>query len=158
MSDSGPIRRARQAALKYLTYRPHSEAEIRTRLLKYFPSATVEQVLDNLLRQNLVDDAKFATQWVHSRDAHHPRSSWAIKRELLKKGIDSNVAEKAIEDVNDEETAYRLGMQQAQRMAGVDLQTFRRRLWGYLKRRGFADSLSRKTISRLSDEIRDESD
>ena len=158
MSDSEPIRRAHQAALKYLAYRPHSEAEIRTRLLKRFPPATVEQVLDNLLRQNLVDDAKFAAQWVHSRNAHHPRSSWAIKRELLKRGVNSNVAEKAMEDVDDEETAYRLGMQQAQRMARVDLQTFRRRLWGYLKRRGFADSLSRKTISRLSYEIRDESD
>ena len=158
MSDSRPIRRAHQAALRYLTYRPHSEAEIRTRLLKRFPPTTVEQVLDNFLRQNLVDDAKFAIQWVRSRDAHHPRSSWAIKRELLNKGIDSNVAKKAMEGVNDEETAYRLGMQQAQRMARVDLQTFRRRLLSYLKRRGFADSLSRKTISRLSDEIRDESD
>ena len=143
--------------MRYLSYRPRSEAEVRTRLLERFPPTTVEQALADLRRQDLLDDAKFAAQWTRSRDVHNPRSAWAVKRELLAKGVDAEVAEEAVDDVDDEETAYRLGLQQARKMAGVDLQTFRRRLWGYLKRRGFADSLSRKTISRLWNELGDES-
>ena len=157
MSDSDPVQRAREAAARYLSYRPRSEAEVRTRLLERFPPETVEQALADLRRQDLLDDSRFASQWTRSRDVHNPRSAWAVKRELLAKGVDREVAEEAVEDVDDEETAYRLGLDQARKMAGVDLQTFRRRLWGYLKRRGFTDSLSRKTISRLWNELGDES-
>ncbi len=121
---------------------------MRTRL-KRFPAPIVEQVLDELKQQSLVDDAAFSKLWSESRDSLRPRSAWAVKRELVAKGIDEGLADEAVQDIDDEKSAYRAGLKHAQRLEGADPSTFQRRLWGYLKRRGFSDSVCRHTIERL---------
>ena len=153
MKDDDPLQRAHLAALRFLSYRPRTESEVRSRLRRRFPAPVVEQVLELLTDEALVDDARFASQWRASRESHHPRSGWAIKRELLAKGVDGLVAEEAVQDIDDEDNAYRAGLKAAGRLAGSDISTFNRRLWSYLKRRGFSDSLSRRTITRLWEEM-----
>ena len=157
MSDTQPYQRARAAALRFLSHRPRSASEIRARLLRSYPGPVVEQVLLNLEEQDLVNDARFADQWVTSRISHRPRSSWVLKRELMAKGVDPTVAEGAALSSDDEQSAYRAGLQHTRRLSEADFNSFRRRLWGYLKRRGFSDSLTRQTINRLWDEQPDES-
>ena len=153
MSDTEPFKRAHDAALRFLSYRPRSEAEVRVRLLRRFPEPLVEQVIGALREQALVDDASFASSWKESRDALKPRSAWAVKRELIAKGVDRSLAEEAVRDMDDEESAYRAGLKLAQKVKGADLPTFRHKLRGYLQRRGFADSVSRRTINRLWEDM-----
>ena len=157
MNDSGPSQRARAAALRFLAYRPRSEAEVRARLRRRFPAPLVEQVITNLREQALVDDAKFARLWSDSRDSSKPRSAWAIKRELRAKGIDSDVAEEAVQEIDDEAAAYRAAGSLAHRVHGNGISAFRRKLWGLLKRRGFSDSVARRVTNRLWDDISTES-
>ena len=99
-----------------------------------------------------MDDAKFARLWRDSRDTLKPRSAWEVKRELIAKGVDSSLAGEVVGDVDDEQNAYRAGLQQAQKLDRADFATFHRRLWGYLRRRGFSDSVCRHTINRLWEE------
>ena len=153
MNDVEPFQRAHAAALRLLSYRPRSEAEVRTRLRRNFTAHLVERVLEALRKQDLIDDSKFARQWRESRESLKPRSAWAIKRELMAKGVDTALADQAVWDVDDGESAYRAALGPARKLNGVDLPTFRRRLWGYLKRRGFSDSDSRLTINRLWEEM-----
>ena len=149
MSDTEPFQRARTDALRYLSYRPRTEAEVQSRLRRRYSLPLVNEVLQELKRQGLLNDAKFATQWVASRISHKPRSSWVLKRELRAKGVDGELAEQAAQAVDDEESAYRAGLKHAGKQEAADFDTFRRRLGGYLKRRGFSDSVSRRTISRI---------
>ena len=153
MNDSDPSQRVRAAALRFLSYRPRSEAEVRARLRRRFPAPLVEQVITGLREQALVDDAGFARLWTDSRDSSKPRSAWAIKRELRAKGIDSGLAEEAVREIDDEDAAYRAAQPLARRVHGNGIAAFRRRLWGLLKRRGFSDSVARRVINRLWDDI-----
>ena len=152
MNDTEPFQRARDAALRFLSYRPRSEAEVKTRLQRRFPSYVVQQVMETLAEQDLLDDATFAKLWRNSRDTLNPRSAAAIKRELVAKGVASETAAAAVADVDDNDSAYRAGLKPARRLDQADFPTFRRRLWGYLQRRGFSHSVTRQTIARLWDE------
>ena len=149
MNDHGPLQRARAAALRLLTYRPRTAAEVRGRLLRRFDAAVVAQVIDELSDQSLLDDIQFAHRWTEGRDSRSPRSATAIRRELVSRGVERTVAEQAVGDLDDEDSAYRAGLKHARRTAGTDLQTFQRRLRGYLQRRGYSYAITRRTIDRL---------
>ena len=152
MSTDQPYRKAQEAALRLLSYRPRSEAELRTRLSRRFPSPTVDQVLHSLKQRSLVDDREFAMLWAQSRNRQKPRSAAAIRRELVSKGVDPDTAAGAASIVDDEESAIRAGARFARRMADADFASFRRRLGGYLQRRGYGSGVTRRTVSRLWEE------
>ena len=152
MNDSESFKRASAAALRFLSYRPRSEAEVRSRLRRRFPDHVVEQVVESLAEQALVDDASFAKLWRDNRETLNPRSAAAIKRELILKGVASELAKSAVQDLDDRDSAYRAGLKPARRLAQSDFSTFQRRLWGYLQRRGFSPSVTRETIDRLWEE------
>ena len=152
MSDTGPIPRAHGAALRLLSYRPRTEQELRGRLRRRYPTAVVEQVVALLKAEGQLDDAQFANQWTASRESRNPRSAWAVRRELVARGVEGDVADDAVRAIDDDEAAYRAGLKAARTLTGVDSATFRRRVWGYLRRRGFSDSVCRRTMERLRDE------
>ena len=152
MNDSDSFERASAAALRLLSHRPRSEAETRTRLRRRFPAHVVERVMESLTRQGLVNDPAFASLWKDSRQSFRPRSAAAIRRELVSKGVSREVAETSVRDVDDHDAAYRAALKPAGRLHQVDLATFRRKLRGYLQRRGFSQSVVRETIARLWEE------
>ena len=152
MNDSESFGKATAAALRFLSYRPRSEAEIRARLLRRFPVHVVEPVLQSLVQNSLVDDSAFAKLWRDSRDSLNPKSASVIKGELVSKGVARDVAEAAVGDLDDRDSAYCAALRPARRLIDADFATFRRKLWGYLLRRGFSSSLARDTIARLWDE------
>jgi regulatory protein len=152
MSSEQSLRKARDAALRLLAYRPRSEAELRTRLDRRFPSETVERVVRSLKQQSLVDDHEFAMLWAESRNRHKPRSATAIRRELVAKGVAADTAAGAASIVDDDESAIRAGARLAYRMEGADFASFRRKLAAFLHRRGYSGSVTRRTVSRLWEE------
>ena len=152
MNESDIFLRANSAALRLLSHRPRSAGEVRLRLRRRFPDPVIEQVIERLSEQSLVDDSEFARLWKESRDSSSPRSSAAIRRELLLKGVDRDIAESAVHDMDDDDSAYRAGLKLTRRLPKKDFQTFRRKLWGYLQRRGFSHSVARLTVQRLWEE------
>ena len=153
MNDSESLQRATAAALRFLSYRPRSEAEVRGRLRRRFPSHVVQQVVADLAEQSLLDDAKFARLWRDNRDSFRPRSAAAIERELIAKGVARDTAQAAVSDMDDHDAAHRAGLKLTRRLDRDDFATFRRRLWGYLQRRGFSGSVTRHAIDRLWDDL-----
>ncbi len=152
MNDDEAFQRAMAAALRFLSYRPRSAAEVRSRLTRRFPRPLTERVMESLAEHSLVNDTKFALNWRQSRDSSNPRSATAIRRELLSKGVSRDIADEVSRDVDDRASAYRAGLKHAKRLQETDFKTFRRRLWGFLMRRGFNQSLARETIDCLWDE------
>ena len=154
MEETDPVQRARAAALRFLSYRPRSEAEVRARLRRRYSAPVVEQVVSSLVERELLDDTKFAELWRDSRASLNPRSATAIRRELTAKGVARDIADEAVRGMDDVDSAYRAGLKLARRLAQADLSTYRRRLWAYLRRRGFGESVVRSTIGRLWEERR----
>ena len=131
---------AYQNALDLLNHRPRSEQEIRQRLIeKGFSTEQTDQVVEKLKQANLIKDDKFARMWIESRNEFHPRSKNLLRYELKKKGIAEEHIEQVLENAPaDHELATRAGVQYARRLEGLDWETFRNRLSGYLARRGFS--------------------
>ncbi len=149
MNDSESYQRAAAAASRLLFHRPRSSAELRTRLNQRFQAQVVDRVVESLESRGALDDAAFARLWADARDANNPRSASAIKRELLAKGISQDLALAAVEGVDDPHSAHRAALKASRRLEDATPATFRRRLWGYLRRRGFSESIARTTIDKL---------
>jgi regulatory protein len=149
MNDSEAYKRANSAALRFLSYRARSEAEVRTRLLQRYPSELVNQVLATLTRQGLINDSEFAYLWKQSRDSHRPRSAFLIQRELRAKGVSPDLAAQAVADLDEADAAYRAGQKYVRRLRDLDFQNFSTKLWAHLGRRGFNSSTSRNVVTRL---------
>ena len=158
MNDSEPFQRARASALRSLARRPRSEAEIAARLARGYPPGVVDAVIDDLAAAGHTDDAQFAALWTESRSRHNPRSASTIRRELLAKGIDRDLAESAVSGVDDDRAARVAGAKHARRLRRCDRDAFRSRMWAYLRRRGFSPALSRSVTDDLWDETRNGDD
>ena len=85
-------------------------------------------------------DADFARRWVANRGELAPRGTRLLRRELRQKGVDTELADQTLAeaDLDDYETALALGAHRLERMRGLDSETQRRRLAGFLERRGFS--------------------
>ncbi len=137
------------AALRLLSYRPRSEAELRQRLARRgFEPEGIEASLERLRRQGLVDDEAFARFWQENRDSFSPRSSWLTRQELHRKGVPAEVIARLPEG-DDDASAYRAAVPRARRLAGYDYRTFYRRLGSYLKRRGFTYGTIDRTVKQI---------
>ena len=145
-------------AVGYLAARARSKREIEQKLLLagYRP-CTVEMVIYKLERENLLDDADFARQWVESRSTHKLGKS-RIAQELRRKGVTQEEAEEALSVIEDEdqlEGAVSLAQKAAARIKpGEDLRKASSRIAGMLARRGYSWDIAKEAIRQaLSDEI-----
>ena len=137
------------AAMRLLSYRPRSEAELRHRLARRGATADIVDAAISRLRElGLVDDAAFARAWVEGRSRTSPRSRRLLRRELQAKGISGEAAHEALAQLDDEDAALRAGQRRAA-MRGLPYPEFRRRLGEVLRRRGFDAETARGTVERL---------
>lgn len=148
---------ALDAAYRYLTYRPRSESEMRTRLRrKGVRPNTLEKTLERLRQLRLLDDAAFAQQWVEHRAATNPRGRRLVRWELRQKGIGPELAQETVQTLDEEEGAYQAGLRRSARLQVKDYPEFRKRLGDFLVRRGFGYEVVERTVSRLWRERRDQ--
>ncbi len=104
----------------------------------------------------MVDDRKFAVQFARSRlSGDRPASARRVKQELLKRGVAGEVATEAIEElVADERIDESAGLEAAARkkltlMGNLEPKVLRRRLFGYLARKGYELDEINRAIDRL---------
>ena len=152
METSDDYGRALQVALRYVSFRQRSISEVRRRVGKEFSQPVVEQVLASLNRYGYLDDEDFAKQWRDSRNRRRPRGTFALRRELRAKGVADSIIDTTLEGLDEFGNAHRAGDRQAQRWlerGDMAYTTFRRKMWDYLRRRGFGSNVAKDTTERL---------
>ena len=150
LSKADDLYRAHQAALRYLSYRPRSEKEVRDRLRRGgFRVDIVDKEVAKLKELALVNDATFAQFWKEGRENSRPRSQRVMKMELRRKGIDVEVIADVVKDVDEEAGAYQSASKKARSLGGLDEKAFYRRLGQLLQRRGYRYDLARRVVERL---------
>jgi len=146
--------RAYQQAMLFLSYRARSEAEIRRNLRKHeFSEAVIGTVLERLREARLADDEGFARAWVENRSSFRPRSRKALALELRQKGLPEESAQAALQDIDEEALAWEAARKRAPRLEGLEWQDFRKKLGGFLGRRGFPYPIVAATLTRLWNEM-----
>ncbi len=148
-NDSDSTKRATAAALRFISYRPRTESEVRARLRRHYPPQIIDTVVQSLVDRSLIDDSRYAQSWADSRYRLKPRSADAIRRELATKGIPRSQAEEAVLDLDEYDSAYRAGSKHARLLTDKTLATFKRRMWAYLQRRGFNSTVTGTTVECL---------
>lgn len=143
-------KRALDAALRLLGYRPRSEREVRDRLTRRgLPHDVVTATVTRLRELGLLNDAAFAKAWVESRGIGSPRGQRLLTRELRTKGVDAEIAAEAAAESDDIDGARRAAEKKARSLAGLPYPDFRNRLAGYLQRRGFGYEAIKPVIAEL---------
>ena len=154
LQASDDLEKARESALRYIENRPRSIAEVRKNLRgKAYDEDVIEHVINRFLDVGLLDDHVFATYWVEQREAFKPRSQMALRQELMQKGVDRSIIDQVVTTVDDESAAQRLAQKQAPRYAHLDEATFRKKMMGYLQRRGFHYGIIRDVTIAVWEEI-----
>lgn len=142
--DLGAHRRraAMERAGRLLTLRPRTRIEMVERLADAgFDAEIVAATVDRLGELGLVDDAAFARQWIEERARTKGRPPAVLLNELAAKGIDSEVARKALEEVGPDEVALAAGVAARLVRRHVDrpLPQQAARLLAALARKGFSE-------------------
>jgi regulatory protein len=126
------------------------------------PPEVIEGVLDRLEELRLIDDAAYAEAFVRTR-ARAGVARRSVSRELRSKGIadeDAEPALAAVDPADERATAVRLARTRAARTVGLPELTRKRRLAGFLARKGYgSDVVSdviREVLGSEQDALRDE--
>ncbi len=144
--------KAKNYAYRLLGFRARSEKELKSRISgKGYSKKIAGRVINDLRHEGLVDDKKFASDWIRTRLKYNPRSLSVIKYELLARGIDEDIAKKQLGDFaldfNEKKIVRAIIKQRISIVAGLDQQKAKQRLYSFLKRRGFSSEIILKTLS-----------
>jgi regulatory protein len=93
---------------------------------------------------------------LENRSEFRPRSRRALAFELRQKGLSDEVIEQALVEAApaDEDLAYQAALKQARRWKDLEWPEFRRKLNGFLARRGFSYDIAAPVVGRVWAELR----
>lgn len=147
LQDEDAFARAKERAMRYLSYRPRSVAEVRRNLMrKEVDEAHIERVIAYLREYNYLNDRDFASYWVEQRETFKPRGRLALQQELRQKGVARAIIDEAVEEIDEADAARRAAGKRASRWSHLPYDDFRTKLGRYLKRRGFHYGIIRATV------------
>jgi regulatory protein len=116
----------------------------------------IAAAIERLTELGLLNDADFAVLFARSRAITRGLSRRKIAAELAKRGVARDVADAAIAAVMADESRDERAMVEAaavrkvRTLANLAPDAQRRRLYGFLARRGFAPDLVRETVAKLT--------
>ncbi|OGY25951.1 MAG: hypothetical protein A2Z24_02430 [Candidatus Woykebacteria bacterium RBG_16_44_10] len=168
--EKDQIERLVNKALRFLSYRPRSEKEIREHLLrkgglvdikseeeKAQYNQSIEEVIKQLKKLDQIDDAAFAKWWVEQRLRFKPQALGLIKRELLVKGVDKDTIEETTHlrqgfggQANEEDLAMRAASKKLVSYKKLEPKDFRIKMGQFLARKGFSWEIIKKTVDSLA--------
>ena len=151
--DADPEEVAREIVLRKLAVQARTRVELERALQERdVPEDAAGAVLDRMGELGLVDDVTFAHDWVESRQQRRHLSRTALRRELQGKGVDREVIDAALADVegaDEHRAALDLAQRRASTMGGLAREVAYRRLGGVLARRGFSASVTTQVLAEV---------
>jgi regulatory protein len=136
--------KAYEYALNLLSARAYSSRNLRRKLVqKEFDPDDIEAAMAGLTESKLLDDSKFAAEYARQKLVVGGSSSRRVEQELQKKGIGRDQAKEAVtavaedESVDEAASAEKAARKKFKSLSGLEPDVQRRRLFGFLARRGF---------------------
>ncbi len=153
------IESAFQKALTFLAYKPRTVFDVRKKLIDGgYSGQIVETILEKLLEKDYLNDQQYAENWIENKSINKPRGKKLIRLELKHKNIDQEIIEDAVSQMDqDEELAFRAAERYHKRLLNLEEDVFKRRLTGFLIRRGFAYSTVRPIVEGFTENLRQNS-
>ena len=143
--------KGKRYSLRLLTARSRSEYEVKRRLLKAgYDRTTSENVVSELKKENILNDTRFASEWVDSRLEFSPRAVEVIRAELEVKGVSDDVIgrvfEVKAEKLKDQVIARNLVKDKVASEKGLRGEKLRAKVFRFLVSRGFSAELAEEMV------------
>ncbi|MBA2688673.1 MAG: regulatory protein RecX [Gemmatimonadaceae bacterium] len=143
-------------ALRLLGQRSYTTHDLRKKLVtKEFPVETIEQVLERFTASGLLDDKRFAMSFARSRLTGASASPRKVRQLLVRKGISQTFAAQAVEqviqqeEIDTEATLRKVAKKRLENLSGLEPLVQRRRLYGFLARRGYDLDEIQRVVTKL---------
>lgn len=138
--------------LKFLSFRPRSEKEIKDFLQRKKVKADLqEQILEKLRRQNLINDEEFTRWWIEQRTSFKPMGKRAMIMELRRKGIpNALITNYQLPMTNEVALAKKAAEKKVRLYKNLPPLELKRKLSAFLARRGFSWETIEETIDEMS--------
>lgn len=131
---------AREMALRYLDHRPRTRREVELRLQRGgYDAAVVDAVTAALEQAGIIDDARYAAQWVRERSEHRQHGRTRLQADLRQRGVHQEAIDAALEPLDQAVEASAAEDLLRRRLGSDDPgdPAVRRRVAAYLARRGY---------------------
>ena len=117
-----------------------------------FSTKAIETSIEELIRSGHIRDRKYAENWIARRQKSNPRGKTLLKHELVDKGIDRETAEQVVAKVETEDetqVALQIAQKRAKQYKRLPIHVAKRRLHGFLARRGFGSETVRHVLEQI---------
>jgi regulatory protein len=142
--------RAENVSMHALTRRGMSRWELeKTLLSRELDTDVVDAELDRLEGVGLLDDAALAETFVRTQHDRKGLGRGALTAELRRRHIGQEHIDAALEQVDDDDEQSRateLAVKRAGQLSSYDLETAKRRLHGFLARKGYSSGVVRAAV------------
>jgi SOS response regulatory protein OraA/RecX len=150
------VQRIREAAFRLLAIRAHSAGELKTRLTqKKFPAEQIELVIADLQEKGYQSDEEFARLFTREKWTSSGWGPGRVRQALAQKGVAPPVCDQILEEVYGDvdliEGLLPLARKRWRTTDGLDNNTRRRRLAGFLQRRGYNWDTIQRVITKISE-------
>ena len=149
-------------ALRIIAARARSKAELRRALVrKGEEPELVDRAIDRLSAQGFLDDAAFAQSFTRHKVLGGGQSRRRVQAELARKGVSREVTDAAIDVVFEEEQVDQraivegVARRKLRSLTRLEPAVRRRRLYGFLARRGYDGDDIRRAMEAVGEELMD---
>ncbi len=136
----GELQKSFDKTLNFAMRRPRSEKEIKDYFRrKEIDNSLHQNILDRLIRLELLDDQKFAKWWVMQRLEFKHKSKKDITFELRQKGISSDVIKNTLDDseIDEAKIAKELITKKSYKWQKLEEKVRKQKILQYLVGKGF---------------------
>lgn len=112
----------------------------------------IESTIEVLKRKNMINDARFAKDWVEARRKSKQKGKIALKQELYQKGIDREIIEEVISGQvtvdSDERIAHQALEKKLKSWKNLPDMEAKKKAYEYLMRKGFEYSVVKDVVEK----------
>lgn len=156
MKEDNSYQKLLEYSLKLLSRKSYTESEVRKKLDSFSKRRSLgspeieDQVIERLKELKYLDDKLFIKNYTNDRINFAPRSKSLIRMELIRRGVDRNMIDIEMNsiDFNEEKLAKDLARKYMKKFGQkVEGDKLKRRLFGFLSRKGFRPDAIYKAAS-----------
>lgn len=158
------LKRAEMTAVWHLARRDMTEKQVREKLVRkgIFPKDVIDEMIQKCVDNNWINDERYAENFLRSKQEYGKLGKNAIRVELMKKGVSTDITNDVLSEVDSEserERAVELVKSKLYSTRNLEKQKRINRLLGLLARKGYSSSIAYDVIREVLDsEIYDEND
>ncbi len=145
--------RAKKYALDLLSENIYSKTQMEKQLDREgFGEETIEIIISELIVSGHIRDRQFAEKWVQRRLKSNPRGKILLRQELIDKGVDQETAEQVLSELKSEyenKLALQIAKKRVKMYTKLPNHVAKRRLHGFLARRGFESEVIMQVIAQV---------